>query len=138
MKKSNMFKGIKIQNDTAEHTLYCINQDTMMTFYVMANDAVTIDEMLKMDCEAAFNEIFAAHRLFEGEAMFRRKGGEIKIAINGHTFVSEGYDETSIALDHASTFKLVTLSTKGGYTTESLYQFHDDIREFLKINTVEL
>jgi len=138
MKRSTIFKGIKFQNNTADHTLHCSNQDTQMVFHVMTAKPIVIDDNVKYDCEAAFNELFAAHRMFGEEEIFGRKGGEIKIAINGHTFASEGYDETSIVLDDGNTFTNIFISTKGGFTIDSLYQFHDDIKEFLDQNEIEL
>jgi hypothetical protein len=134
MAKTILFKGIKLTMNSKDHTFECIDEATSMKLTIVFKRLCNVDDFIEYGFDSAFNELFAAHRIFATEDIFKSKGGQIQIAINSHTFASEGYDETSIVLDEENEEVILIsaiLSTKNGFTLKSLYQFHDDIREFV-------
>ena len=138
MKNRNSFKSIIVATDTETHELHIVNHD-MMSLTVRMKDSCIIDGELQFMARGAYDELFAAHRIFGMEQMFQRKGGTLKLNLNGHTFLDEGYDETVVKLSNNSIFELVVLSTKGGFTVDSLYDFHDTILEYFDtIDVMEL
>jgi hypothetical protein len=131
MEKSILFKGIKITMNSKDYAFECVDEATSMKLTIAFKRSCTVDDFIEYDFDSAFNELFAAHRIFVTEDIFKSKGGQIQIAINSHTFASKGYEETSIVVDEEVILKSAILSTKNGFTVKSLYQFHDDIREFV-------
>ena len=137
MKTRNSFKSIIVATDTESHELHIVNHD-MMALTVRMKNSFTIDGDVQFMARGAFDELFAAHRIFGMEQMFQR-GGTIKLNLNGHTFIDEGYDETNVKLSRDSIFEIVVLSTKGGFTVDTLYDFHDTIIEYFNsIDVMEL
>ena len=136
MKTKKSFKNIIVATDTETHELHIVNHD-MMSLTIRMRESFTIGTEVLM-VMGAFDELFAAHRIFGMEQMFQR-GGTIKLNLNGHTFIDEGYDETNVKLSRDSIFEIVVLSTKGGFTVDTLYDFHDTIIEYFNsIDVMEL
>ena len=136
MKTKKSFKNIIVATDTETHELHIVNHD-MMSLTIRMRESFTIGTEVLM-AMGAFDELFAAHRIFGMEQMFQR-GGTIKLNLNGHTFIDEGYDETNVKLSRDSIFEIVVLSTKGGFTVDTLYDFHDTIIEYFNsIDVTEL
>jgi len=136
------FKGVKFSMDDEEHSLHCANNE--MLFVVLLNQGLSNDPngiawaLYNDECNSAFDEIFAAHRILGQEDIFKSRGGSITVSLNGHTFKSEGYDETSMVLDGGTIATIVSLSTTRGYTIDTLYEFHDIIKEFLIANIISI